>query len=186
MARPSQQNKKPAPPPGSPIRDQDGDTPMANATPTKAAQEARERSSSILETPTRAPRSSLLGRSLPKEDITTPRRLRSTSTASSINEAIVPTPGMVPRSRSAKNNQSMPPSTPQRGAKTSTSTATPGLPALPPSMTPGMGLSSLASSSSFRSSVLAGERPMPETPAKATMGTPKEMPERRRSTRFSK
>ncbi|KAI0884249.1 uncharacterized protein GGS22DRAFT_194812, partial [Annulohypoxylon maeteangense] len=186
MADSPKENKKPAPLPSSPLREYEGDTPMTDASPLNTVQGSRTRPSPA-DTPVRAPRTSLSGHQYVNEYIATPRNSRSSSTSSTGGDPIVPTPGMVPRSRTSINTAGQ--RTPTQGAAQpltpypGTDASTPGLPAMS-TMTPGTGISSLASSSSFRSSVLAGERPMPETPAQATTGTPKEMPERRRSTRF--
>ncbi|KAI1093909.1 hypothetical protein F5B19DRAFT_490949 [Rostrohypoxylon terebratum] len=130
------------------------------------------------------------------EYIATPRRSRADSTSSTDSLPLIPTPGMVPRSRLSASNSGTQqqagqrtPTRPALSVAAGTSAAelasTPGLPALPHSLTPRASLaSSITSSSSFRSSVLAGELPMPETPAQAKIGTPKEVPERRRSNRF--
>ncbi|KAI1206278.1 uncharacterized protein F4807DRAFT_470267 [Annulohypoxylon truncatum] len=204
MGTSSNQNQKSASPPGTPLRDYDGDTPMTNATPFGATTQGTRQSPSTVNTPMPAPRRSLLARSIQTEYIATPRSSRASSTSSTDSVPIEATPGMVPRSSRIGNNphaatarsqtsgqqQRTPPpryaqpATPYP-AGGSTSTSTPSLPGLPTTTPLRASLSSLASStSSFRSSVLAGERPMPETPAAATMGTPQEMPERRRSSRF--
>ncbi|KAI1446895.1 hypothetical protein F5Y02DRAFT_416339 [Annulohypoxylon stygium] len=191
MASPRKEKKKSESPQRIP-RDDEGDTLMSDASP-------RVRNNTQGARPMRSPMTRIaLRRSIQaqSEHIETPRRSRADSTSSTDSLPLIPTPGMVPRSRLSASNsriqQQAEQRTPSRpaqpvaaGTDAAGSTSTPGLPALPHSMTPRVTLSSsVASSSSFRSSVLAGELPMPETPAQAKIGTPKEVPERRRSNRF--